>query len=66
MSSSSSKGGGSRQYGKRNYGGSGLASHSFANECPRCGRDMQHTRDMTKTRRGVWIHKTCAGGADDE
>ena len=38
----------------------------FANECPRCGRDIQHTSDMVRTSRGAWIHKGCAGGADDE
>lgn len=36
------------------------------NECPRCGEDMEHTSDMTKTSKGAWIHKRCAGGADDE
>ncbi len=45
---------------------SGLASHSSANECSRCGNDMVHTRDMTKTGRGRWVHKWCASGADDE
>lgn len=36
------------------------------NECPRCGLDMEHTSDMRRTVRGVWVHKWCMGGGDDE
>ena len=42
-----------------------LASHSGANECHRCGKDIENTRDMAKVK-GRFIHKTCAGGGDDE
>ncbi|MGN0062858.1 MAG: hypothetical protein ACI379_01340 [Nocardioides sp.] len=54
----------SRRRPRRGYGGGGLASHSYENECPRCGRDITDWRTATKVR-GTWIHKTCAGGADD-
>lgn len=37
----------------------------FANECRRCGEDMESEADMCRSR-GGWIHKRCAGGADDE
>ena len=43
-----------------------VASHSYENECPRCGRDMEHTSDMRRTVRGVWVHRWCMGGGDDE
>lgn len=37
----------------------------FANECKRCGEDMESEADMTRSR-GGWIHKRCASGATDE
>lgn len=46
------------------YHGSGLASSSMENECPRCGNDIQDWRQATKVK-GRWIHKTCAGGGDE-
>lgn len=37
-----------------------------ANQCARCGEDMQQRGEMTKTARGQWVHKACASGGDDE
>lgn len=51
--------------GRKDYGGRGLASYSSQNECPRCGEDIKDWRDAAKVR-GRWVHKTCAGGGDDE
>lgn len=48
------------------YGGAGLASSSYDNECSRCGKDMTHTDEMAKTSKGKWVHKRCMAGADDE
>lgn len=50
---------------RTNYHGSGLASHSQANDCVRCGEDIEDWGDATKVK-GRWIHKRCAGGGDDE
>lgn len=37
----------------------------YVNECGRCGRDMESTADMVKTRQGAWIHRGCHSGADE-
>lgn len=47
------------------YNGAGLASHSQANDCHRCGHDIEDWGQATKVK-GRWIHKVCASGADDE
>lgn len=47
------------------YHGSGLASSSMENECPRCGDDIEDWRDATKVK-GRWIHKRCHGDGGDE
>lgn len=53
-----------RKTGRAWIGSDGIAAPS-GNDCHLCGKDMLHTKDMTK-HRGRWIHKTCAPGADDE
>lgn len=62
-----SRGRGRRPWAKTDagYGGAGLAKHSYENECPRCGNDIENWADATKTSRGKWIHKSCASGADE-
>lgn len=50
----------------KGYGGAGLADSSYANECHRCGLDIENTADMAKTSRGKWVHKHCMAGAGDE
>lgn len=37
----------------------------YATMCHLCDEQIRHPRDATK-RGSHWIHKTCAGGADDE
>lgn len=50
----------------RGYGGAGLATSSYENECHRCGNDIVRQSDKRRTSKGKWVHKWCMAGADDE
>lgn len=34
--------------------------------CGRCDRQINDYKNQAVKQRGQWIHKTCAGGADDD
>lgn len=42
-----------------------MASGPFDGLCPRCDLRINDYKDAVK-RHGVWIHKGCAPGGDDE